>query len=123
MPDSEWQSLPGVYKPPAGCLLLAEVDGQSAGCVALRPFPQTDTGEMKRLYVCPEFRYRGVGRALVAALIDMARNKAYKRIRMDTHPPTMSSAISLYRQLGFHEVPADPLPPSAELMYLAIEIA
>jgi ribosomal protein S18 acetylase RimI-like enzyme len=123
MSDEEWKSLPGVYVPPAGALLLGKVDGEPAGCVGLRAFAQRDTAEMKRLYVRPEFRGHSLGRKLVEAVLQQARQRGYKRIRLDTHPPTMGAAIALYRRLGFREIAADPLSPSEELSYMALELA
>src|ERR1022692_3348492 len=60
--ESEVAGLPGAYAPPGGALVLALIDGQAAGCAALRRF-DAQRGEAKRLYVRPEFRGRGVGRA------------------------------------------------------------
>src|SRR6202521_2066257 len=70
--DSELATLPGNYAPPHGRLLLATVNGQPAGCVALRPFDQT-RGEVKRLYVRSRFRGSGLGKALMRALVADAR--------------------------------------------------
>lgn len=58
--DHEVAALPGAYAPPRGLLLLAEVEGQAAGCVALRPLDALSC-EMKRLYVRPAWRGRGSG--------------------------------------------------------------
>jgi ribosomal protein S18 acetylase RimI-like enzyme len=121
IPDAEWQSLPGAYSPPAGGLLLAKVDGNPAGCVGLRPFPEPSTGEMKRLYVAQEFRGLHLGEALVNAVIQMARGRGYSRMRLDTHASTMQAAIALYRRLGFREVAPDPLTPTEDLLYMAVE--
>src|ERR1039457_5778059 len=63
--EREVAGLPGAYAPPGGALVLALIDGQAAGCAALRRF-DAQRGEAKRLYVRPEFRGRGVGRALGA---------------------------------------------------------
>src|SRR4051794_41490013 len=71
--EQELAGLPGRYAPPAGRLLLAHCEGALAGCVALRPIDPPGTCEMKRLYVCPAFRGRGVGRMLVTAVTDTAR--------------------------------------------------
>jgi putative acetyltransferase len=91
--------LPGDYT-----LLVARVDGATAGCVALRPIDAT-TGEIKRLYVRNAFRRAGVGRALVAEAIERARATGYQRIRLDTHT-TMLPAQALYRSFGFAEIDA-----------------
>ena len=98
----ELAGLPGDYAPPGGRLLLALQDGQTAGCIALRPV-NTGVCEMKRLYVRPAFRAHGVGRALVDRLIHEARSAGYQHLRLDTLP-SMTGAQALYRRLGFHEI-------------------
>jgi ribosomal protein S18 acetylase RimI-like enzyme len=95
----ELATLPGAYAPPRGRLLLAEVDGAAAGCVALRPLGD-DRCEMKRLYVRSAHRGVGLGRMLAEAILDEARRAGYRAIVLDTLP-TMETAITLYRSLGF----------------------
>lgn len=102
--DHEVASLPGAYAPPRGLLLLAEVEGQTAGCVALRPL-DTLSCEMKRLYVRPACRGRGLGRLLCEALVSEAQDLGYSSMKLDTLPQ-MTEAIELYRSLGF--LPAEP---------------
>ena len=109
-PDSEWLTLPGAYSPPGGGLLLATLAGRPAGCVGLRPFPLPGACEMKRLYVTPNFRGQKLGSLLIDRIIQAARGLGYIRMRLDTHLPTMGTAVELYCKLGFVEVPADPMP-------------
>ena len=110
--DKELNSLPGAYAPPRGAILVAlDPNGRAAGCAALRPLDDSIC-EMKRMYVRPEFRGRGVGRLLAAAVITRARAIGYEAMRLDTGV-SMVAAAALYKQLGFRDIPAynrDPTP-------------
>jgi ribosomal protein S18 acetylase RimI-like enzyme len=100
----ELAQLPGSYAPPQGRLLIAWVDDLAAGCVALRPVTET-IGEMKRLFVQPAFRGRGIGKDLVNAIIREARDIGYTTMQLDTLH-TMTAATRLYESVGF--VPRAP---------------
>ncbi len=108
--------MPGAYAPPRGRLLLAFHGGRPAGCVALREIEE-GVCEMKRLYARPDFQGLGIGRALAEAVITEARGIGYSRMRLDT-VPSMGRARSLYRALGFREIPPyrfNPIPGTAFL--------
>lgn len=105
---SGWQqeinALPDCYFPPTGSFLLATVDGQAAGCVALKS-ESPETGELKRMFVHPAFRGQGIGEHLVQALFEQARAYGYKRLVLDSHR-SMFHAHAIYRRLGFSDVDA-----------------
>jgi putative acetyltransferase len=113
--EQELAGLPGDYAPPRGALLLAVVDGQHAGCCALRPLDSADypnAAEMKRLYVRKHFRGSGLGRELAEAALDAAREAGYSCVLLDTLDE-METARGLYQDLGFREIPPyyhNPIP-------------
>ena len=118
--DQELAGLPGEYAPPRGALLLAWVDGQVAGCCALRPLDSADypnACEMKRLYVRPGYRSLGLGRQLAEATLDAARQAGYASVLLDTLDD-MEAARSLYQDLGFEEIPPYYHNPIAGAHYL-----
>jgi len=103
--ERELAELPGEYVPPAGRLFLAFDGDQVSGCVALRGLGE-GACEMKRLYVRPDFRGKGLGRELTQAVVSAARQIGYERMRLDTLPGKMDTAIVMYRSLGFREIEA-----------------
>ena len=115
--DHELQTLPGKYATPDGRLLLAYADDELAGCIALRKLDDR-TCEMKRLFLRPGFRGRGYGRRMINDLVEQARMIGYVRMRLDTLPGKMDAAISLYRELGFEEIPAYYYNPLEGAVYL-----
>lgn len=109
------KTLPGAYGPPSGRLLLTRSGDHAAGCIALRKL-ESGICEMKRLYVRPEDRGRGLGRMLVERLIAEARAAGYERMRLDTVESAMKDAVALYRRIGFREiVPYSAIPIESAL--------
>jgi putative acetyltransferase len=98
--SEELKSLPGVYAPPAGELLLAKRGDHVLGAVALKPLAPPDVAEIKRLFVRPQARKIGVGKALVAAILKTAGERGYREVKQDTLPE-MGGAIALYKSFGF----------------------
>ena len=123
--EQELDALPGEYTDPRGALLLAWVDGEVAGCCALRPFDASDyanAAEMKRLYVRPAYRGLGLGRLLTEAILDAARAAAYHCVLLDTLDD-MEAARALYEDLGFVEIPPYYHNPHAGAHYLKVNIS
>jgi len=114
----ELASLPGAYAAPSGRLAIGFVEGEPAGCIALRRV-DADRAEPKRLYIRPAFRGRGLGRALLEWVMDEARAAGYKELVGDTMP-VMTDALALYDRMGFERtgvgdpVQASPLSCIAE---------
>ncbi|MBS1141766.1 MAG: GCN5-related N-acetyltransferase:Carbonic anhydrase, prokaryotic and plant [Proteobacteria bacterium] len=120
--DQEMASLPGTYVAPQGRLFFAEVDGRPAGCVGVRPLPDSDgVCEMKRLYVDPAERGHGIGAALALAAIKAAKEIGYRKLIIDTLP-NMRMAVKLYRELGFTEAPNYYQTPVEGTMFLALDL-
>jgi len=115
--EEELAGMPGKYAGPSGALYLAkEPDGSSLGCVGLRPLGEDGACEMKRLYVLPAGRGRGVGGALVECVLGTAQGIGYREMLLDTLP-TMTGAIKLYRAAGFEQVPAYYDTPIEETVF------
>jgi putative acetyltransferase len=118
--EDELRSLPGDYGPPRGALLLARRAGEPVGCVGVRPLGPA-VCELKRLYVRPDGRGGGVGRALTEAAIGAARAVGYERMRLDT-VPSMEAARVLYRSLGFVEIPPYRHNPVAGTTFMELQL-
>ena len=101
--DSEVAELPGKYAEPDGRFLLAYSDDKLAGCIAMRKLEE-GVCEMKRLFVRDGVSRSKIGLQLIEKLIDEARKEKYKTIRLDTFPPKMAKAVSLYQAHGFHPI-------------------
>ena len=119
--DDELSRLPGKYARPGGVVLIAWDGGQAAGAVAYR-MVEPGVAEMKRLYVRPAFRGRGLGRELANELIEDARARGYRTMLLDTLA-AMREARALYRDLGFAPVAPYYDNPLPGVMYMALELS
>ena len=119
--EAEFVGLPGKYARPTGVVLLARDGNEAAGAVAYR-MVEPGVCEMKRLYIRPAFRGKGIARELANELIDYARQQGYRTMLLDTLG-SMSAARALYRDLGF--VPVAPYydNPLPGVMYMALELS
>ncbi len=123
--DAAWAplmaALPEIHAPPAGAILLAELDGRLAGCTMLRPLPEPGLCEMKRMYVADFARGGGVAPALVEGLCSLASARGYAAMRLDTGRLQVE-AQALYSRHGFaeiapyYEIPA-LMPPGFLICY------
>lgn len=118
--NKELAELPGEYAPPEGCLILAINEINAVGCVALRKIANSIC-EMKRLYIKPAFRGKGIGKELVKIVIEKAKNIGYTHMRLDTIP-VMKEAIALYRSMGFHEIEAYRYNPIEGAMFMELTL-
>lgn len=117
---AEMASLPGIYAPPDGALLIAMIAGKAAGCVAVRRL-QPDICELKRHYVRHPFRGKGLGRRLSLATLERARELGYRFMYLDTLP-WMREALGLYQSLGFAAIPPYRVSPVAGTVFLGREL-
>jgi len=118
--DEELASLPGDYGRPRGRLWIAMMGGEAAGCMGLRPFGDGDC-EMKRLYVRPAHRGKGIGRRLAVTAVDVAKELRYRRMYLDTLA-AMTEATTLYRSLGFKETDSYTYNPLPDVLYFVLEL-
>lgn len=122
--EAELANLPGDYAAPTGALLLALVDGEPAGCCALRPLQNSDhlnACEMKRLFVRPAFRGFGLGRLLVERVLSEGQLAGYTTMLLDTLSD-METARALYQEAGFVEVAPYYHNPIPGAHYLKVDL-
>jgi putative acetyltransferase len=117
----ELKGLPGAYGADGGALLIAWSENTPAGTIALRRLNDR-AGEVKRLYLRPAFRGRGLGRHLLEIVIDRARAIGYQAIYADTLPG-MTEALSLYARMGFETVDAYATDPTPGAIFLKLRLA
>ena len=116
--EADIAALPDVYVAPLGALLVALDGDEPLACGALAPLAPPEIAELKRVYVRPAARGRGVGEAMTRALMAAATGAGYARVRLDT-APELHAAVALYQRLGF--TPIAPYHDDTERPYLFFE--
>ena len=119
--ENELANLPGQYAPPGGRLFLAYIDGELAGCIALKKF-EDNICEMKRLFLRENARGHGLGKQLIEEVIDEARAIGYKKMRLDTFPPKMGKAVSLYESHGFYPIEPYYYNPHEGVLFMELQL-
>ena len=118
--DSELDNLNEKYGLPQGRLYIVYAEGQAAGCIALRRLSDTEC-EMKRLYVRPQFRGRGTGKALVGTIVRDAREIGYAHMLLDTLP-VLAWALKLYENAGFYRIPPYNESPVEKTIFMRLDL-
>ncbi|MDE6015800.1 MAG: GNAT family N-acetyltransferase [Acetatifactor sp.] len=118
--EAELEHLETKYGLPEGRLYLAYFEEHAAGCIALRKIDEQNC-EMKRLYVRPQFRGRHIGKLLTQRIIQDAREIGYSHMLLDTLP-FLQSAIRLYQNLGFYEIPCYNDSPMTTSIYMKLDL-
>jgi len=119
--DDEIDHLPAHYGAPDGVALLAFHVDAPVGCAGVRRFDATDYAELKRMWVRPDARGAGLGRALARRAIEHARTSGYQRLLLDTLEE-MAAARHVYGTLGFREIDPYRANPIDTARYLALEL-
>ena len=119
--EKELANLPGKYAKPDGRLFLIYKENLSAGCIALRKI-DAETCEMKRLYVREQFRGLSLGKMLIEKLFKEAQVIGYEKMRLDTLPDKMPSAVKLYKSYGFCEIPPYYDNPHRQTLFMELDL-
>jgi putative acetyltransferase len=114
----ELEILSVMYGPPWGALLLAEERGEYVGCIGLRSL-EDRIGEMKRMFVRPSHQGKGLGQLLLQTFLEVAKDRNYQRIRLDTIP-RLERALQLYRNAGFVDIAPYRHNPDPEAIFMEL---
>lgn len=118
--EEELGTLKKMYAPPSGGIILCKEENGYIACVAIRKI-DTNTAELKRMFVQPAHQYKGIGNILMTRSIELARQCGYKMIRLDTLDH-MTPAISLYKKYGFIETAPYYFNPNSTAVYFELKL-
>jgi GNAT superfamily N-acetyltransferase len=119
--EEELRDLPGKYAMPEGRLFLGYWGEKLAGCIAMRKL-EDGICEMKRLFVRDGFRGKAIGVSLIEELISQANKEGYSKMRLDTFPPKMGKAVSLYESHGFQAIAPYYDNPHKDVLFMELEL-
>ena len=114
--EEELNMIQSMYGSPTGCLLLVYDQDLPIACAAYRKLEDAIC-ELKRMYIQPTYRGKGIGQQLVDLLCQRAHLNGYSSMRLDTLN-TMLPAIKLYENNGFYTIPAYYHNPNAGVVYM-----
>jgi putative acetyltransferase len=117
--DAELMRIKTMYGLPQGGIILCKAGDEFIGCVGIRKI-DSDTAELKRMFIKPAFQKQGIGKVLLQKAVELAKTLDYTAIRLDTLN-YMTSAIKLYKQYGFYEIPAYYNNPNETAVYFEIK--
>ena len=118
--DAELENLEDKYGLPYGRLYLVYWGKALAGCIGLRKIDNS-TCELKRLYIKPQFRKKGIGDFLIKKIIADAKEIGYSKMRLDTLP-FLKGAERLYRRNGFYDIPCYNNSPMDNSIYMQLDL-
>ncbi len=118
--DEELQNLKIMYASPLGGIILCKQNSEYIGCIAVRP-QEENIAELKRMYIKPGYRKKGIGNELLKQSLHLAIQAGYKKIRLDTLN-TMTPAMNLYQANGFYTIPAYYYNPEQTAVYFEKEL-
>ncbi len=119
--EEEVNTLPGKYGSPEGKLYIVKSDNKFSGCIALRKL-EDGICEMKRLYLQPELRGKGIGNELVSKIIHDAKDLGYKKMRLDTIKEKMPNAVRMYEKYGFVKTEKYYDNPNPHTLFMELDL-
>jgi ribosomal protein S18 acetylase RimI-like enzyme len=114
--DDELNNFPAKYGEPEGAFFIAKEGHAIIGCVGIKKLENTIC-EMKRLFVKDAYKGKGIGKKLVAIILDEAKLKHYEKMRLDTLD-TMEKALNLYYRNNFYRIEPYYHNPGDGVVYL-----
>ena len=120
--DKELTILPEMYGPPTGAILLVTEGDKYIGVAGLRKITGENTCEIKRMFIRPGHQGKGIGKALMARLLETARQLGYQTVKLDTLGERMQAAVKLYKHFGFEMTTPYNYNPHDEVVYFELAL-